>query len=665
MPKVLGRLKNELKLLAKHRDDLTNLIQCVKDRPACFPVHPELEKDEQLLVRLDKCIKTLSTLRNLVAEEKTNLIAKTQLDQPLELPLGLHTRIKAIEQILSLNNIGNEWPFIAETQKHSNVLELPGETTLLIQKLSNTEKTGLLNGAKIYASKQADYNSTYWHISYAKFKKENKDDLIKIFKLLLQKQKEAESERKNLKDQHDEILLNKVKELLEVKFSNPANAELIQAKNIASGLSALGERESSALVAVKRIWEEALKVEQWANRPAEPLNENDQKLAKDWAKGREEGGYWLDAMGSARCAELVALKLYRETYTNVEDLSILQAITPSDTRWMIADIAGDGRLIDVKNARRSFSAPDSYSEHTIKRFKVDPIGADVIISGFLSKYQKTFPCYSGEVVWLGETTKQTIAALQTQFNSEYLEVNLFNKHVPPWLFEFPMHCYHQRDFALEKVLSPNFVLPKGNFPLGLFVLTGHIAPTQTKDTLAQEAQLLDQLLKKNDRKLTRPLLFLHILNRFCLSIRNQEPFPSSALRDILYSDDSFNTPLGLFDPLTIVKELIDVLEKVSNHCREHTIGFKQFKLAGPGILQGQNNNVKWETIYAYCGGWGKLQDMQIKCGQNPLFLGQNEPCDLCGKLICHKCGFCTTICNACAPRQENYPSLSKKVDPQQ
>ena len=663
MPKVLGRLKNELKLLAKHRNDLVNLIQSVKGRHVCVPVHPELEKDEKLLAQQDKCIKTLSSLKNLIEEEKENLLAKSQLDQPLKLPPDLLTRIKANEQLLCLRKIGDEWRFLAEIQMCSNVLKLPDNITLLIKKLSNTEKTGILNAASNHANEQAYFNTTHWHKLYDEFIKENNDNLLRIYKFFVQKQKEAESERKNLKDQHDEILLNSIKDFLEVKFSNLANAELIQAENITSGIILLGKRESSALVAVKKIWEEALKVEQWANRLAEPLNENDQKLAKDWAKGHEEGGYWLDAMGSARCAELVALKLYRETYTNVEDLSILQAITPSDTRWMIADIAGDGRLIDVKNARRSFSAPDSYSEHTVKKFKVDPIGTDVIISGFLSEYQKAFPCYFGEVVWLGETTKKTITALQAKFNSEYLQVNLFNKLVPPWLFEFPIFCYSHRDFALGQVDSPEFVLPKGNFPIGLLLLTGHIAPTQTKDTLAQEIQMLDQLLKKNERKPTRPLLFLHVLDRFCLSIRKQELFPSSALMKILYSNDLFNIPLGVFDPLNIVKELIDVLEKVSKHCRENTMRFSQFKLAGPSILQGQNNDGKWETIYAYCGGWGKLQDTQIKCGQNPLFLGQNKPCDLCGKLICHKCGFCTKICNACAPRQKNHTLNYKKLSP--
>jgi hypothetical protein len=33
-------------------------------------------------------------------------------------------------------------------------------------------------------------------------------------------------------------------------------------------------------------------------------------------------------------------------------------------------------------------------------------------------------------------------------------------------------------------------------------------------------------------------------------------------------------PQVVFDPLNIVKELIDVLKKVSKHCGENTIGFE-------------------------------------------------------------------------------------------
>jgi hypothetical protein len=43
----------------------------------------------------------------------------------------------------------------------------------------------------------------------------------------------------------------------------------------------------------------------------------------------------------------------------------------------------------------------------------------------------------------------------------------------------------------------------------------------------------------------------------------------------------------------------------------------------------------------------------VRCGQNPLFLGQNEPCGECGKLVCHECGYCSERCPLCSPRQAN------------
>jgi hypothetical protein len=67
-------------------------------------------------------------------------------------------------------------------------------------------------------------------------------------------------------------------------------------------------------------------------------------------------------MESARCAELVALALYRDLFGHSEDLSILPLFAPTDRRWQTADIATGARLVDVKNARRSF--PETPTRNT-------------------------------------------------------------------------------------------------------------------------------------------------------------------------------------------------------------------------------------------------------------------------------------------------------------
>jgi hypothetical protein len=114
--------------------------------------------------------------------------------------------------------------------------------------------------------------------------------------------------------------------------------------------------------------------------------------------------------------------------------------------------------------------------------------------------------------------------------------------------------------------------------------------------------------------------------------------------------------LALLDPVEIVSELIDVLEKVSTFCSLRGYGFTRFRLTGKGLLRGCRKNGTWQTILAYCGGWKKLNGGKVvKCGRNPLFIGQNEVCpnERCGYLICDHCGHCRDECSNCR-RQERW-----------
>ncbi|NEX16993.1 MAG: hypothetical protein C1943_10280 [Halochromatium sp.] len=52
------------------------------------------------------------------------------------------------------------------------------------------------------------------------------------------------------------------------------------------------------------------------------------------------------------------------------------------------------------------------------------------------------------------------------------------------------------------------------------------------------------------------------------------------------------------------------------------------------------------TLVAYCGG-DKLDENKKwigKCLNYPLVFGREKTCDVCGKLICSKCNFCTKDC---------------------
>jgi hypothetical protein len=323
-------------------------------------------------------------------------------------------------------------------------------------------------------------------------------------------------------------------------------------------------------------------------------------------------------------------------------------------------------LVDVKNARRSFSSPNSYSEHCVKRFKSDQHNRQVLVSGFLSPYLTGGGIGMGEqVVWLGETTLGSIEELRRQFETDYFQLDLSSKwaiRIPPWLFDYPPECYAERDAAIASARSPGFILPRCDLPIGMLVLAGQVGHPSLEDPSSEEAAALSRRIGTGSVP-TRPTLFLHVLDRFCILTRAGLPFPADALRRILFPPDSSvlaecsdaTTPLAVLDPLNTVKELLDVLEKVAETCAERAVAFTSFRLVGSGVFQGRRDSCNWHTIFAYCGGWRKLGNGgRVKCGQNPLFLGQNEPCGECGKLVCHECGYCSERCSLCSFRQADW-----------
>jgi hypothetical protein len=100
----------------------------------------------------------------------------------------------------------------------------------------------------------------------------------------------------------------------------------------------------------------------------------DRRYSQHWELGR---------CLSARLAELVALEVYRDMAAEVTDVAVSQLGGDGDN-WMLYDLTVDGRAIDVKNSRESFSSKSSYSEHCVPTFKKDRNGQDVAIAGVLS-----------------------------------------------------------------------------------------------------------------------------------------------------------------------------------------------------------------------------------------------------------------------------------------
>ena len=85
---------------------------------------------------------------------------------------------------------------------------------------------------------------------------------------------------------------------------------------------------------------------------------------------------------SARLAEKVVTEFYRDLGSEVKDAE--NAIEANEGVWKLGDIIVDGQLVDVKNARRSFSVPNRYSEQFVKSWKRNNDAMTIV--GTLSPY---------------------------------------------------------------------------------------------------------------------------------------------------------------------------------------------------------------------------------------------------------------------------------------
>lgn len=371
---------------------------------------------------------------------------------------------------------------------------------------------------------------------------------------------------------------------------------------------------------------------------------------------------------SARLAERIAVAIYGDRQANATDLSILQITNPGDKRWTRADILDSrGMSIDVKNARRSIASPNTYSEYCVPAFKHDRSGQDVTISAFLSpyvKYERDEYSFSQQikaqdsVVWLGETSRCAIERLRQEFS--FFSLPSPNR-LPPWIFDYPDKCYVPREAALAALREPSFPWPTTRASPGAYILAGQVAP-ELSEGMQQESAALARRIERLG--LSRPVLFLHVLDRFCCAMREGRPFPTQSLRDILWPsrtildvaklthlDSVCRAPMAVADPLETVRELLKVLADVAQACSKRVLSFDEFRLTGIGIFKGRRGNGRWTTLFAYCGGWRTSSGIRVPCGKDPLYLGQDATCDACEKLACSACGHCSDRCPDCKSRQ--------------
>lgn len=373
---------------------------------------------------------------------------------------------------------------------------------------------------------------------------------------------------------------------------------------------------------------------------------------------------------SARLAEKAACIFFTSLGFNVEDISIKQ-LSDEDGRWRDYDLKVNDMPVDVKNARASFSSKDSYSEHTIPRFKIErQFNQECSYFGVFSKYIKpeNIDSDSPKCTILGQVNLSYIQKLSAWMANRFGNVlgiqNLFNNKLQPgWIFEYPDIYYSSRTSALDnidRVLQEltSLNVDKSSIPNCLLILS---RDDKFLDLCKPSDSILQIRLDINDLRshagITRSSLYCYVLGYFLESIKHKKDLlfvETNILDSIFFSsrESEIARPLGLHDPMHYIFNLIQMLSKMYAKIIESNLSFKAFKLTHPQILRGLTLNDEWVTLYAYCGGWHK--ETNVRCGAVPIYYGQDEHCKSCGRLICSKCYYCSNDCPEYAKRQYNY-----------
>ena len=378
--------------------------------------------------------------------------------------------------------------------------------------------------------------------------------------------------------------------------------------------------------------------------------------------------YEANRLISARMAEHAVRQYYEELGQHVVDVSVGQ-LGCEDDRWKQYDLLVDGRPVDVKNARRSFSSFDAYVEHCVPRFKLSrSSGKDVAIAGVLSNYKSVsnnevaiYPCSI-----LGEVTASDIHRLTGWATGRFGHIlNLAGlwrpEYQPGWVFEYRPEHYGERSAGIASI--PGLVqgirshgVENSKLPGWLLSLCPDRKLSRSLDISGDKRQILDDLHSLSDQiGLTRPSLFIFVMGTYLESMVSETPNSTleELLRDLLFipSAPHSATILGLDDPQYFVGKLVSTLGRVQQESINQRLRFVAFKLAHPSILRGQLASGHWMTLLAYCGGWREVP-VRARCGKTPLFFGQHVVCPECGHLVCDECGYCSYNCALLSARQK-------------
>lgn len=417
--------------------------------------------------------------------------------------------------------------------------------------------------------------------------------------------------------------------------------------------------------------DELVGIDRQVDFPDQGLSELDEQLCLLWSNNRTGlakplgllqviDDYHAMRLYSARTAEHAAVSYYSQLRFVVEDVSIHQ-VTGESHRWKTHDLEVDGRPIDVKNSRRSFSSPGSYSEHCVVNWKLhDRAGSSIKIAGVLSDYVTAgsyLAGYSGSAVFLGEVSREELVKTALWFQNrtngllQFIDITK-PRYFPGWVFEYPDEHYGEVGLdplavsaAIERATSSG--LSVEDVPRSLILFT---PPELGLKFFPSDAQIVCSLIEMRDAVgLSRMSAVLFVLSEFVLAVRGvRHSFDAERLAHYIFFEArsgqrNHQRPFGKLDTESFVAEMLKALGCAWELARERLRRFQKFQLVGANILRGDAGDGEWTTVLAYCGGF-LVGRIKARCGKSPLVIGDASVCHHCLHLICPKCGWCTEGC---------------------
>lgn len=389
------------------------------------------------------------------------------------------------------------------------------------------------------------------------------------------------------------------------------------------------------------------------------MSPQDMHLALLWAG--TDNDYEKAKMLSARGAELITAEFFTEIGRSVIDIAIHQVTGESD-QWKFHDLLIDSSCsVDVKNARSTINS-NTFVEYTIKRFKIDSRGRNVIILGVLSPYltleqlEHKLPWHSNSIKILGTTTQSQVQNLEQEFSKRELTVDFGDaQRWPIWIFNNDLDWFsNQREAIAEFSKYADQVIPEDwsdcqQMVIPAFVIAGMEVPKHYREKLFPwQNWYLDKIFEKSKAgELTLPWLYLFTFHHFLEAITNigsaeSKRYSPEGYNELLFYAENDERPASLIDPVRVLKKLVETLNTLwGNRHSAHLGSLRSFVFRGEGLLRGIDPRGRKVSVLAYCGGFIEGKG---KCGHSPLVIGQHETCRSCQMLICNKCGHCSERC---------------------